>query len=122
LGMLKFDSAQSYTLAGTGSLTLQSTVAGGAIVDVRAGSHEIAVPVVLGGDTVIEGPGSLEFSSGISGNHTLTVLGNITASSIQVDTLAIGNAGAAAVPEPSASVLLGLGVLGLFFGFRRRCR
>jgi hypothetical protein len=122
LGMLKFDSTQPYTLAGTGSLTLQSTVAGGAIIDVRAGSHEIAVPVVLGGDTVIEGPGSLEFSSGISGNHTLTVLGNITASSIQVDTLIIGDVGAAAVPEPSTFVLLGLGVLGLFLRVRRRCR
>jgi hypothetical protein len=52
---------------------------------------------------------SINFSGGISGNHTLTVVSDITASSIHVDTLRIGNYApqAATVPEPSSLVLVG---------------
>ena len=60
LGMLKFDSSQSYTLAGSGSLTLQTT-SGDATINVNAGSHTINVPVVINSNTVIRGAGSLEF-------------------------------------------------------------
>jgi hypothetical protein len=120
LGTINFDSTQSYTLAGTGSLTLQVS-SGKASINVLAGGHEISVPVVINSDTVISGSGTLDLSGGISGNHALTILGNLTATSIQVDALTIGGAGAAAVPEPSALALLGMSAFGLLaWGWRKR--
>jgi hypothetical protein len=122
LGLVKLDSTQSYTLAGAGTITLQ-TSSGDAIVTVASGSHTIDLPVVLGSDAVIEGTGSLTLSQGISGNHSLSVLGTLYATSIEVDTLAIGTiagASAAAVPEPSSVVLLCFGVFGAYACWRRK--
>ncbi|MBN2579599.1 MAG: PEP-CTERM sorting domain-containing protein [Pirellulales bacterium] len=124
LGTVKFDSPQSYTVAGAGDLTME-TGGGEARINVFDGSHSIDVPVTLQSDTAISGSGSLTLSGGVSGEHALTVLGNLTAASIQVDTLSIGigaAAGAAPVPEPSAFALLGTGVLGLLACLRRRNR
>jgi hypothetical protein len=121
LGMITFDSSMSYTLAGSGSLTLQSTN-GDATINVNTGSHTIDVPVVINGNTVIGGVGSLNLSGGISGNHTLTVHGNLTATSIQVDTLILSGAGSSAVPEPSAFALLGMGIFGSLAWLWRRSR
>jgi hypothetical protein len=76
-----------------------------------AGSHTITAPVLMNNDATITGDGILNLSGGISGHHALTVLGNLTASSINVSTLTIGSSGAAAVPEPSILVMFGMGVL-----------
>ena len=84
-----------------------------------AGTHTISAPVILINDATISGGGTLNLTGGISGNHTLTVLGNLTATSIQVDTLTIGGAGATAVPEPTLLVLFGIGAVG-FSVFRWR--
>ena len=121
LGTLIFNSPQSYTLAGPSYLILQ-TSSGEATIEVLVGSHEISVPVVINSDTIISGAGTLNISGGISGNNTLTVLGNLTATSIQVDTLIIGSRGATAVPEPSILALLGAGALGLHAWVWRRNR
>jgi uncharacterized protein YjbI with pentapeptide repeats len=120
LGILNFNSSQSYTLAGTGSVTLQVS-SGTASINVQAGNHEISVPVVMNSDTVVSGAGTLDLSGGITGNHSLTVLGTLTATSIQVDTLTIGGAGATAVPEPSTIALLTLAFISfLAFKWQRR--
>jgi hypothetical protein len=119
LGTLNFESSQSYTLAGTGSITLQVS-SGNASINVLSGSHEISVPVVMNSDTVISGAGTLELSGGITGNHALTVLGNLSATSVQVDTLIIGAMGATAVPEPSAVALLLAATIGGLLLWRRR--
>lgn len=52
----------------------------------------------------------------------LTVLGNLSASSIQVDTLTIGSTGATAVPEPTTLALLGEGAVALLGYVWRRWR
>jgi hypothetical protein len=78
-----------------------------------AGNHVISAPVIIDNDAEITGSGTLHLSSGISGNYSLTVLGNCTAKSIDVDTLIIGSgAGASqAVPEPPSLILLALSAL-----------
>jgi hypothetical protein len=112
LGIVNFDSTPSYTLAGTGTITFQAS-SGNASLNVISGNHQIGVPVVINSDTVISGGGTLELSGGITGNHALTILTNVSATSIQVDSLTIGAMGATAVPEPSTIALVGMCALGL---------
>ena len=120
LGTIIFKSSQSYNLAGGSNLILQ-TSSGNASINVLTGSHEISVPVVINSDTVISGAGTLDLSGGISGPHTLTILGDLTTPSINVDILNVGPTGAMTVPEPSTFVLLGVGVISLLaYAWRRR--
>jgi uncharacterized repeat protein (TIGR03803 family) len=106
LGTLNFNSLQSYNIVGSAALTLQAS-SGAANINVQAGSHEVSVPVYLDSDAVISGAGTLVLSGGIYGNHSLTVLGNLSATTIEVDSLTIGVPGVTTVPEPSTLVLLG---------------
>ncbi len=113
-----------------GTLTLQGPPTAPfyseALVYVYGGSNTISAPVILGGDAWIgvDYDATINFSGGISGNHTLTVgVNGISASSIRVDTLQIGGTFAslaAAVPEPSALMLLMLGGTGLLAFARHR--
>jgi hypothetical protein len=82
------------------------------------------------------GSGTLNLSGGVSGPHVLEVDLNLTATSIQVDTLTIGSGATvtiqaipggplgntiAPVPEPSALVLLGIGFISLLrYAWRKR--
>jgi hypothetical protein len=116
LGTLVLNSPLSYTIAGASNLILQSS--GTASINVLTGSHEISVPVVINSDTVINAAGTLNLSGGITGNHALTVLGTLTATSIQVDTLTIGTTEAMAVPEPSTFVLIL--TFGILVGWTRK--
>jgi hypothetical protein len=122
VGTITFTAASSTTIKSTGgySLTLDNS-SQPSTIDV-AGSHTISAPVVLNNDAVILGPGMLSLTGGITGNQTLTVLGNLTASSIRVDTLVIGNASMAAVPEPSSIALLCTGAFGVLACAWRRER
>jgi hypothetical protein len=54
------------------------------------GSHTIEPAVILKDDLRIAGSGVLNFPGGISGAHTLKVLSSVTAKSIVVDSLLIG--------------------------------
>jgi hypothetical protein len=69
----------------------------------------------------VGGVDPLELSGGISGNYTLTVLGTLNATTIEVDTLCIGSVGANAVPEPgSFAMLLSITAGGLLWWKRRK--
>ena len=52
VGQLNFDSPFSYTIGGTGTLTLD-VISGNAVVTVTSGTHAITAPVVLADDTTI---------------------------------------------------------------------
>jgi hypothetical protein len=128
VGTMSFSAKTSTTIQSTGgfALTLDN---GGSLstIDV-AGTHTISAPVVLNNDAIISGTGTLSLSGGITGSYDLAVETNLTATSIQVDTLTLG-AGATvtiqaipggplgntitAIPEPSTFVLLGMGVISL---------
>jgi hypothetical protein len=114
----------NYTLSGS-AITLDNTggTGTGASINVASGNHTINSPMILATDATISGSGSVNLAGGVSGGHTLTVLGNATASSIQVDTLIIGSTGTVAVPEPGTIALLGIGLAGLMSGaWRKRAR
>jgi cyclophilin family peptidyl-prolyl cis-trans isomerase len=123
-GIISFNSQTSTTIMSSGQhiLTLDNLDKTAEIT--VSGTHTISVPVVLGGDAVISGPGTLDMTGGITGAHKLTVAsGILNATSIQVDTLNIGNASAAAVPEPSTAALLSLAFAGFFaYGWRNKKR
>jgi hypothetical protein len=106
-----------------GSLTMQAS-SGYAQILGYTGNTLINAPVVLGSDTWINSNDNvvLNFSGGISGNHTLIVANDISASSIQVRTLQIGygKSDALVVPEPSTWILLAMGLAGVLAGFLRR--
>jgi hypothetical protein len=121
VGSINFAATTSTTIRSSGgySLTLDNN-GQPSMIDV-AGSQTISAPVRLDNDATIFGPGTLNLSGGITGNYTLTVLGNLTATSIQVDTLNIGNTGTPhTVPEPSTIALLLTATLGGLLIWRRR--
>jgi hypothetical protein len=119
-GTINFNSALPYTVAGPSNLSLQ-VGSGNASINLQAGSHQISAPVVLLSDAVINGPGALDLSGGVSGTHVLSVAsGTLSASRIATTTLAVGAAPAATVPEPGTLIVLGTGIMGLFLCLRRR--
>jgi hypothetical protein len=112
VGSIEFAASTNTTIKSTGHFSLTLDNNGSASTISVAGDHTISAPVILDNDTTISGTGTLHFSGGIVGNHTLNVHSNISASSIQVDTLNIGGSAANTVPEPSSIALLFMGVLG----------
>jgi hypothetical protein len=120
VGNLRFTSANSTTIQNSGSSRLFLDNGGRDSLIEVAGNHTIKPLLYLNNNAVLDGPGTLTLSGGVTGNRGVTVLGNLTASRIQVNSLAIGTA-AAAVPEPSTFTLFNLGVVGsLAFAWRKR--
>lgn len=93
VGVLQFNAASRYTLAGS-SLTL-STPAPTATIQVLAGSHTIQSPVVLATDTAVLLPvaGTTLTLAGISGPSSMTVTGpgKLEAASVQITNLSVSN-------------------------------
>ena len=80
-GVVNFNNANSYTIAGANALTMDVS-SGQAAINVLAGSHTISAPVVLNDDTTITTAAStgIALSGGVSGaGKTLTVAGSGTA-------------------------------------------
>jgi polygalacturonase len=129
VGCIYYSPDTSTTIQSSGgySLTLDNS-GSSSTIDV-AGSQTISVPVLLNNDVNITGTGSLTLSGGINGAHAMNVLsGNLTASSINVNTLTLGigvrvtiqpiaggplSGSITAVPEPSTFILIGMGALSL---------
>jgi formylglycine-generating enzyme len=120
VGNIIFDSSTSTLIQSTygHSLTLDNR-GGVSTIDVT-GNHFISAPVVLNNDAILSGTGTLTLWGGITGNHTLTVIGTVYASSINVGTLVVG-VKKACVPEPSCLGLLLAGAI-TFVAFARRRR
>lgn len=68
--LLKFDSTNRYTIAGTGTLTMDAPEGKGAHIAVLSGSHTVAVPVVAAKGTDLRVPtgSTLTLSAGITGS------------------------------------------------------
>ena len=73
---MTFQNDNSYTIAGSNSLTLQEP-GGSPQITVLAGSHTISAPLVLAGDLAvgISGGDSLLLSGNLSGDASLTLSG-----------------------------------------------
>jgi hypothetical protein len=138
VGTITFSAYASTTIQSSGGFALTLDNNGSVSTIDVAGSHTISAPVVLNNDAIISGTGTLNLSGGITGSHDLEVDINLTATSIQVDTLTIGSGATvtiqaipggplamddnlSSVPEPSTLVLLGIGAIGLLaYGWRKR--
>jgi probable HAF family extracellular repeat protein len=135
---ITFYSATSTTIQSTGGFALTLDNNGRVSTIDVAGTHTISALVVLNNDATISGTGTLNLSGGITGSHVLEVDNNLTATSIQVDTLTIGSGATvtiqaipggplalsdnlSSVPEPSTVILLGIGAISLLaYAWRRR--
>ncbi len=137
VGRISFTSTtHSTTIDGAGSALTMDNQGSNATISV-AGTHFILTPLVLNSDVNVSGTGTLDLSGGITGSHTLNVAsGNLSASSIFVDTLTVGSGATVTiqpipggplsgymtpVPEPSTWAMLVLAVIGLgIYRHRRR--
>lgn len=80
LGMLRFESAEGYTVAGPGRLSMRVS-SGTAMLVVQQGSHAITAPLGFVSPTSITGAGSLAL--GNLGNHTtLSVAARVSAGNV----------------------------------------
>ncbi|HEY1685221.1 MAG TPA: autotransporter-associated beta strand repeat-containing protein [Tepidisphaeraceae bacterium] len=75
-------STRSYTITGSGALTMQSSLSSGALINVDTGAEQINVPVTLASNTTINtGTGSsVSFGNSLSGTGSLTLSGGGTVS------------------------------------------
>jgi hypothetical protein len=92
LGTIRFQNANTYTLSGTGSMTLQATV-GWAYVVVQQGAQQINLPTTIASDTIfsVSSGSSLTFGSPVtvnsgqilnpSGTGTINYQSSVTVSS-----------------------------------------
>ena len=94
VGHVIFDNANSYTISGAPTLTLQTTAADASIT-VRNGEHTIAAPLLLNSNATISGVGSLTTGS-ITNSSVLTVRTSLTTGDIDgAGSITVGDATAA---------------------------
>ena len=92
VGLLRFESLNTYTIAGPGTLSLQSP--GAAIIVVQQGAHAITAPLWFASPTTISGAGSLALGD-IAAGTTLTISSTVTAGNIDgAGTLVVDSGGA----------------------------
>ncbi len=127
VGSIAFSAGTSTTIQSTGGFSLTLDNNGSSSTISVLGTHFVNVPVILNNDLDFSGPGTLDLSGGISGDHTVNVIsGNLTVKSIEAGGLSIGSGAIVTilpipggpsgrsivpVPEPSALVLLGLAAM-----------
>jgi hypothetical protein len=138
VGSIYYSPDTSTTIQSSGGFSLTLDNGNNAsVIDVR-GSQTISAPVLLSSDVNITDTGTLSLSGGVSGSHAMNILGgNVSAASINVNTLTIGsgvtvtiqpipggplalNDNLQSVPEPSILALLGINFVGLLAYSRRR--
>ncbi|MGA2796606.1 MAG: peptidylprolyl isomerase [Thermoguttaceae bacterium] len=139
VGNIYFSDATPTTIKSTGGYSLTLDNGSNASTVSVLGNQTISAPVILNSNTIFSGDGTLTLSGGVDSTHGMAVLGgDIIAKSINVNTLTLENGSTitiqpipggplgeaiAPVPEPSAVVLLGIGICALSaYGWRRRKR
>ncbi|WP_428938199.1 hypothetical protein [Fontivita pretiosa] len=101
VGVVNFDNANSYTISGSSTLTIDATSGNGAI-NVLSGSHSIAAPIQLADNTTVAVASGQTLSvqhvrgAGLTvGSGTMRVINNLAANSpagtSRVATLAVGS-------------------------------
>ena len=127
VGSIKFAAPTSTTIQSSGGFSLTLDNNGGSSTIETEGIHTISAPVILNNDVNISGAGTLILSGGISGPYDLNVNSNLSAASVQVDTVTLGigarltimpiaggpTSGMIPVPEPSALILLAIAGLSI---------
>jgi fibronectin-binding autotransporter adhesin len=94
VGRIDFDNANTYTLAGSNTITLNAT-SGDAQINVTSGSHTISAPVSLAGNTLITvspAAGNLSITGALSGgavNLTKAGAGSLTLNNLRAAGLSI---------------------------------
>ena len=91
---MTFNNATPYFVAGGGSINLAQDSAGptNPVINVQSGSHQLQVKVNLDADTIISGPGTLDFNNQIDlkGNSLTTSVG-VSINHSVVDTVGGGS-------------------------------
>lgn len=118
LGTIRFNNANSYLLAGSGSLTMQ-TSSGSALIDVQGGAHTIHLPLTLVNNTTLEtdsasaglviaGPLTLDSSVTLltTGSGTVTYTSTITLDSGAAMSFASSTSAAALTLNSSAMAVV----------------
>ncbi|MDD2600752.1 MAG: autotransporter-associated beta strand repeat-containing protein [Kiritimatiellae bacterium] len=73
VGHIQVDGPNSWTLAGTNTLTLQADVAGISVLSALSGSHTISNDIILANGVLKSGSGTLTLAGTLSGYGNLTV-------------------------------------------------
>ncbi len=129
VGNIYFSNTTPTTIKSTGGYSLTLDNGSNASTVSVLGNHTISTPVILNSNTIFSGDGTLTLSGGVSSTHGIDVLsGNLIAKKISVNILTIGAGSTITiqaisggplgeaitpVPEPSALILLGIGICGL---------
>jgi hypothetical protein len=135
-GKIVFNNANTYVLAGAGSLTLETT-SGSALVDAQAGTQKITLPITIASSTtfnadagatlLIAAPVTINPGQTLNetGTGTISIVGSVTLqggasagllAGSSVQSLAIGAASSAAVIAPASQSSLALQTSGLSLG------
>jgi hypothetical protein len=97
LGRINFDSANSYTLAGTNTITLDST-SGTASIHVLSGSHAILAPVTLNQDLEVH----------VAANSAISLTGSLSAAGRSITKSGDGSAAFANIRAARLSIDAGV--------------
>lgn len=94
VGLLRFESAQSYAIDGPGTLSFQAPTGGTAMIVVSQGSHSISAPIALNSPMQVTGGGTLSVGH-LANSSRLTVAARLSTGNIDGAGTLVADTGAA---------------------------